>query len=271
MNKLILCWLMLGAPLWADSLSSSTSSSSAVEPVAGRAWTNSLGVKFVPAGVSGVLFSIWDVRVKDYAAFVQETDHDWPKPDFAQTQNDPAVMVNWYDAHDFCDWLTKKEQAMGKLGPKQRYRLPTDAEWSVAAGLGDEGPGTPESKCGKIQDVYPWGTQWPPRARSGNYCGEETRKDHPDWAIIHGYNDGYVETSPVGVFRPNRYGLSDMGGNVWQWCEDKYNPTQEFRVLRGGSWVFNSPVILLSSFRYAVAPGDRYGQNGFRVVLDISP
>ena len=266
--RLILCWLMLGTPLWADPSPPATPPP-ATGPVVGQPWTNSLGVKFVSAGTDGVLFSIWDVRVKDYAAFVKETGHEWPKPDFTQTDNDPAVMVSWDDARAFCDWLTRKERAKGKLGPNQKYRLPTDAEWSVAVGLGDEDEGTPEAKSGKIQGVYPWGNHWPPRAGAGNYCGEETRSEHPDWAVIPGYNDGHVETSPVGTFHANRYGLYDMGGNVWQWCEDKYNSTQDYRVLRGGSWVFNSPVILLSSFRYGVAPGDRYGGNGFRVVLVV--
>jgi len=234
-----------------------------------------LGVKFVPAGSDKVLFSVWDVRVKDYAVYVKETGWPWPKPDYTQTDNDPVVMVNWNDAHAFCDWLTKKERAEGRLAPNQMYRLPTDAEWSKAAGLENERPGTPRDKDGKIKGVYSWGTQWPPPKGAGNYAGEEVKVRDPSWGGITGYNDGYMETSPVGSFAANRYGLYDMGGNVWQWCEDKYPmpeyPTPEFRVVRGASWSDDNPDSLILSFR-GVGPPDYINDDyGFRCVLVVSP
>jgi formylglycine-generating enzyme required for sulfatase activity len=227
-------------------------------PVAGKPWTNSLGVKFVPAGTDGVLFSVWDVRVKDYAVFVKEIGHDWPKADFTQTENDPAVMVSWDDAHAFCDWLTKKEQAEGRLASNQKYRLPTDAEWSKAVGLKESSGGTPVDKDGKITGVYPWGTQWPPPRGAGNY----------NESLTH---DGYANASPVGSFAANSYGLYDMGGNVVQWCEDKYDNEHDYRVLRGASWGLVDPAWLLSSCRFYLVPGDRDDYHGFRVVVVVSP
>jgi formylglycine-generating enzyme required for sulfatase activity len=81
--------------------------------------------------------------------------------------------------------------------------------------------------------------------------------------------DNYEYTSPVGSFAANKLGLHDMGGNVWEWCEDKYSPTSATRVLRGASWLINDPDYLLSSRRNFYAPGGRYypGRLGFRCVL----
>ncbi len=261
-------------------------------PVAGQPWTNSLGVKFVPAGTDGVLFSVWDVRVKDFKAFVDATGYDatagmfsigsdgvkqigdtWKNPGFTQTEAHPVVGVSWDDAHAFCQWLTKKEQAEGKLASNQQYRLPTDAEWSKAVGLNESSEGMPRSKSMQIKDVYPWGTLWPPPSGAGNYAGSEARdaKWPSNFPTIPGYDDGYPRTSPVGSFKANSYGLYDMGGNVWQWCEDKYDNEHDWRVLRGASWVNDDPQSLLSSYRVGNDPGGRLGGGGFRVVVVVSP
>ena len=58
-----------------------------------------------------------------------------------------------------------------------------------------------------------------------------------------------------------------MGGNVWEWCEDKYSPTSAYRVLRGEDWDGSGPVSLLSSFRICITPGYRDINGGFRCVL----
>ena len=168
----------------------------------------------------------------------------------------PAVNVSWDDAKEFCAWLTKKEQGEGKLAAGQEYRLPTDAEWSYAVGIGDkEGNGTPKDKDGKLADVYPWGTGWPPPKGAGNY-GQSLNVDE------------YANTSPVGSFKANQYGLYDMGGNVWQWCEDLYeNGQSRNRVLRGGSWDRNDSRGLLSSNRSDYTPFGRYIDYGFRLVV----
>lgn len=211
---------------------------------------NSLGMKFVPVPIIGgptdgqrVLFSIWDTRVQDYAIFATETKRDWPKPDFEQGPTQPAVNVSWEDATAFCAWLTERERKAGKLGANEQYRLPSDHEWSCAVGIGqrEDAAKLPSEKAGKIRE-YPWGTQWPPPRNAGNYASEELRPllGSPTLSdvtsVIAGYHDGYAFTSPVGSYSANRFGLFDMGGNAWQWCEDRATGGQDLRVMRGASW-----------------------------------
>ena len=82
--------------------------------------------------------------------------------------------------------------------------------------------------------------------------------------MIQGYNDGYPRTSPVGSFAANKNGLYNMGGNVWQWCEDWYNSENKYRVLRGASWSHGYPDFLLASFRGFGTPAVRNDVIGFR-------
>jgi len=219
-------------------------------------WTNSLGMKFVPVPGTGVLFSIWDTRVQDYEAFVKATGRSWEKPDFEQGPTHPAVMVSWDDAKAFCAWLTKNERSAGALTATQEYRLPTDLEWSTAVGLEKETGSTPEERRenGKNSAVYPWGTQWPPPRGGGNYNGKLNVDD-------------FDKTSPVGSFAANRFGLYDMSGNAWQWCEDQFPSPRGDRVLRGGAWTGQDPKDLLSSFRRHHSVDARQGTYGFRCVL----
>ena len=85
--------------------------------------------------------------------------------------------------------------------------------------------------------------------------------------MIEGYKDGYPRTSPVGSFAANKNGLYDMGGNVFQWCEDWYNSENKSRVMRGASWRHHYPDNLLASFRGYDSPGYRSGSVGFRCVV----
>ncbi len=136
-------------------------------------WENSLGMKFVPVQNTQVLFCIWETRVQDYASYAQANlgiNWEWQEPGFEQGPMHPVVNVNWEDAQVFCQWLTNKDQQEGRISPQQRYRLPTDEEWSWAVGLPKEEGATPEEKDGKIKDHYPWGKQWPPPQGAGNYC-----------------------------------------------------------------------------------------------------
>jgi hypothetical protein len=241
-------------------------------PVAGKEWTNTLGVVFrVVPGVN-VLFADIDTRVSDFASFCDHTgynavggmnvvipsgidfwqtppDATWKNPGFTQTDDCPVTGVSWNDAEAFCQWLTKKEQAMGWLTPQQKYRLPTNAEWDAAAG----------------PTTYPWGNEWPPPPGSGNFAGGEINTDR----YIHGYNDGYPRTSPVGTFRSNAYALLDMSGNVWQWTEDWAGGEQYAKNVRGGSWDNSEPSDLKTSAKFTGVPDFRSNCYGFRVVIDL--
>ena len=233
-----------------------------------KAFTNTLGMKFVPVSGTEVAFCIWETRVKDYAEYAAANagvDASWASfgldpaigsdgTVFKQADTHPVVMVSWEDANAFCAWLTKKELAEGKIKAGQKYRLPTDAEWSVAVGLGKEKGNTPQEKSRGIKDVYPWGKGYPPPKEAGNY--NKSLKV-----------DNFVYTSPVGSFAANKLGLHDMGGNVWEWCEDWYRSGNSYRVLRGASWNYYYPVDLLSSFRLNFTPGGGYYSIGFRCVL----
>jgi serine/threonine protein kinase/formylglycine-generating enzyme required for sulfatase activity len=259
-------------------------------------FVNSLHMEFVPAGTRGVLFCRTDTRVRDFRQYAEETklqqdggiyglkiktsmddSHSlewgldaagsWERPGFSQTDDDPVVGVSWDEARDFCEWLSVKEG--------RRYRLPTDEEWSAAVGNG----------------IYPWGNAWPPGNGSGNYADLSFLNSLPgkDWKNELGnYYDSYPRTSPAGKFKPNVWGLFDMGGNVWQWCEDKYRASMNnaeilekypslrnekasdgtpYRVVRGGAWDIDDPIFLRSTFRNIVRPTTRGDAFGFRCVL----
>ena len=119
-----------------------------------------------------------------------------------------------------------------------------------------------ESSGGRFEDtalpfldvVYDVGT-WPPPRGAGNY------------AVIAGIDDGFGATAPVGSFRPDSSGIYDLGGNVWEWCEDLYDSSGTERVLRGASWDDSDRGYLLSSYRIHYPRGSRYHDYGFRCVL----
>ena len=224
-----------------------------------KAFVNTLGMKFVPVPGTEVQFSLWETRVKDYATFAAanaDVAGEWKDfgYGFKQADTHPVVAVNWNEAQVFCEWLTSKELAEGKIKVGQKYRLPTDTEWSVAAGLGRETGSTPQEKSLGIKGVYPWGKGNPPPKGAGNYY-----KNHNA--------DSFDYTSPVGSFVANKFGLHDMGGNVWEWCRDRLAPTSGYRVLRGASWGDIDADNHLSSFRFKDNPIFRSSLYGFRCVL----
>ena len=104
--------------------------------------------------------------------------------------------------------------------------------------------------------MFPWGTQWRPPRGAGNYGVESV--------------DDLRNTSPVGSFAANQLGLFDLGGNVWEWCEDELKAGSGTRVLRDGSWGNGGRGILLSSPRGYIDPGRRGSDSGFRCVLVVA-
>ncbi|MEM6884554.1 MAG: bifunctional serine/threonine-protein kinase/formylglycine-generating enzyme family protein, partial [Verrucomicrobiota bacterium] len=210
-------------------------------PSAGKSWENDIGMKFQPVKGLDVLFAQYETRVKDFRQFVSETGynaesgmrslqksrwgqygHSWKDPGFEQGDKHPVVGVNWNDAKAFCKWLTERDRAAGVLSDNQSYRLPTDAEWSLAVRLQEDSAETPEMKNGDNTIQYPWGTDWPLPREIGNYAGHEVKKSSwpKKWEILEEHRDQFARTAPVGSF-PLRFNeLRDMSGNVWEWCED---------------------------------------------------
>ncbi len=233
-----------------------------LSPEPGQPWTNSLGMIFVPVGE--VRFSIWETRVRDYAAFCAATGRTWDPPDFAHTEDHPVVKVSWHDAEAVCLWLTEKEQRENLLEESHRYRLPTDLEWSRAAGLTGETGATPEERDGRVKGAFPWGDAWPPPAGSGNFA------EHPSRRSRDAESDPFPKTAPVGSFPANEHGLFDLAGNVWEWCSEGYkgSSSRDWGVLRGGSWANSTRGELQTSYRNVLDRAERDVIYGFRCVLE---
>ena len=240
---------------------------------------NSLGMRFVPVPITGgptkgqqVLFSIWETRVQDYAAFAPGDPTVMGLP---QGPDHPAVNISWDDAKAFCDWLTKRELEKGVIQPGQIYRLPTDHEWSCAVGLGhiEDANEPPDAKRARAERAggphsYPWGDRWPPPNYAANLDSEATVRENLRDAGIPGYVDGFPGTSPVGSFPANPLGLNDLSGNAAEWCADFLDPgTNGRRVMRGASWAVQKEIICRSDYRGGGWPTRRLDQYGFRIVL----
>jgi len=222
-------------------------------------WTNSLGMVFISVPGTEVLFGKYEVTNAEYRKFKHDHNSGEYGGHTLDGDRQPVVGVSWDDAKAFCKWLTEQERRSGGVGPGQEYRLPHDLEWSVAVGLNEPRTGTPKEKDEKSKNAYPWGREWPPPHGAGNY-------------EVDGYRDAFPVTAPVGSFAANGLGIHDLGGNVWEWCEDWYDPgAQKYRVLRGASWYRGSLNSSLSSARDWSPPGSRGGLcaviGGFRVVL----
>jgi formylglycine-generating enzyme required for sulfatase activity len=237
---------------------------------------NSIGMRFVEVKGTDVLFCVHETRRQDYELYAsenQDVDSAWKNQrcegiPCGANDDHPVTGVNWHDAKNFCDWLSRKE---GKV-----YRLPTDEEWSFAVGIGrDEKRGkgiTPSMVAGKQAKDFPWGTNFPPRTadKSGNYSDINAHGKFPLRPWIEGYDDGFITTSPVMSFKPSKSGIYDLGGNVNEWCEDWYDHSQQARVLRGASWNDGDKVYLLSDHRrHHHGPTLRNFDCGFRCVIEV--
>jgi formylglycine-generating enzyme required for sulfatase activity len=159
--------------------------------------------------------------------------------------------VSWFDATAICTWLESRLRARDELPAGHSIRLPTEQEWEKAA----RQPAGLE---------YPWGDRY----ESGRANIDETweRESGPFYL---------KQTSAVGIYPSGAppHGVDDMAGNVWEWCENTYEPNAKgpnaSRVLRGGSW-FSSPYLARAAARSGSVPINRDYRLGFRVVR-VSP
>ncbi len=178
-------------------------------------------------------------------------DNYYGNPDF---DNYPVIWVSWYDGDAFCRW--------------RGGRLPTEAEWEMAAGVQFEQ---------NIKYRYPWGDLFD-GARL-NFCDANcTREDR-----LTEYDDGYRDLAPTGHYVDGRspIGVYEMSGNVMEWVNDWFNPRAyqditetnpmgptegQFKVLRGGSWL-SSPEELTVTYRANFDPLVSRANIGFRCAM----
>ena len=188
---------------------------------------------------------------------------NWQNPGFEQSDDHPVCNVSWDDAVAFCRWLSEVEGVT--------YRLPTEAEWEYACRAG-------------TSTLFSTGDDPNSLHGTANLADATLRKEQPrlTWAVD--WEDGFAATAPVGSFKPNAFGLYDMHGNVWEWCQDVYDdqwygtsPTNdplrrgvERHVFRGGGFD-NWPGFLRSADRYSShSPTLRSRWAGFRVVREAA-
>jgi formylglycine-generating enzyme required for sulfatase activity len=185
----------------------------------------------------------------EYAQFATMTgrsSNEWRHPGFAQTGRDPVVNVSWDDAKAYVGWLSHKTG--------QSYRLLSESEYEYAERAG-------------TTTAWWWGDSADELCRYAN-----------------GGDCGHNGTVPVRCYPANKFGLFDMGGNVWEWTEDCWNDgyagapdngtpwttgTCGSRAVRGESWRSRAE-LLRSGYRSRDYAGDRYdGTNGFRVARTL--
>jgi formylglycine-generating enzyme required for sulfatase activity len=208
--------------------------------------------------VSSFFLSTYEVTFDQYDRFCDETGRSKPGDNRWGRGSRPAINVRWFDAAEYCNWLSRKEgltsfytisgTSAGMNWSANGYRLPTEAEWEYAAKGGKQSKGT-------------------------RYSGG----DSPD-AVAWNWGNSGRKTQPVGGKQANELGLYDMSGNVWEWCNDLYgeryyasspstdprgSDSGQYRVLRGGSWADNSDY-LRASARIRIRPDLTLNHLGFR-------
>jgi formylglycine-generating enzyme required for sulfatase activity len=165
----------------------------------------------------------------------------------AELRSFPVEMVTWNDVQEFLKKLNAQQQGKGWL-----YRLPTETEWEYAC----RGAATTKEECSF--DFYFDKPTNDLSSKEANFSG-----DFPVGMAEKGPTLG--RPAKVGSYPPNKLGLYDMHGNVWQWCDNLFGAGIE-RAERGGSWGDNGlGLYCKAAERFGVAPTERFNNLGFRV------
>jgi formylglycine-generating enzyme required for sulfatase activity len=235
----------------------------------GKPWENGLGMRFVPLGTQ--LIGVWEVRVKDFDAYIEDENIvKYHKAPFGQGPDHPVVNVSAEDAQAYCQWLTRHDRELELIGPNDVYRLPTDLEWSEAAGLSGERGQTPSERDSLVRGKFTWGEGWPPPQESGNFADRSAIGSLGRQKILTEYEDGFIFTAPVGRFSATATGIHDLAGNVWEWVSDKYGggaAAADWAVARGGCYSTFEEDNLMISYRYPLDGSYRGVLYGFRCML----
>ena len=238
-------------------------------------WINGMGMKLLPLG-EGVMMAEHETRVQDYHSYCEANSiKPLPKPDFPQQPGHPVVKVGRKDGVAFCNWLSAKERKEELIEANHEYRLPTDREWSIAAGLEREQGAEPWQRDLSIKGVFPWGEQWPPPAGSANIADRSARQWlKEEGRVLPGFDDKFASTAPVGSFKPSAKGYFDLAGNVWEWVIDPYGGREgdnykDWWVARGGGYDAAGKNLFLSSYRNLQPKDTRATTIGFRIVLAV--
>lgn len=233
-----------------------------------QAWRNSLQMGMVPFSET-LMVSAHETTVSAYQDFLAATSHPAPESlPFDQGPSHPVVNISREDAEAFCEWLTAEERKTFLIGEQHYYRLPTDVEWSAFCGLNEEDGYNPATRELSDNESFLWGDEWPPVDESGNFADYEAHElaNLGSYRTIYNYKDGYMHTSPVGIYEMENKGIYDLSGNVYEWVSDSYG-VGEYGVTRGGSWRSYQPENLHIKFRNALRPNSKNTETGFRVVL----
>jgi formylglycine-generating enzyme required for sulfatase activity len=174
-------------------------------------------------------------------------------------QDGPVTKVSWFDCIEFIEKLNSKGQGV--------YRLPTEAEWEYACRAG-------------TKTAYSWGREIDcTRAMFANNTKREQEHSCVDFVESKGLKIN--RPAPAKTYAPNAWGIYDMHGNVWEWCEDWFQNvypkgevkdpwgpdySDEGKIRRGGSW-FGRGFVCRSANRAYANPASRFETTGFRLVM----
>ena len=197
---------------------------------------------------------------------------NWLNPGYGESPSPkwPVTCISWQDAVAFCRWLTRVETDKGRLPPGYEYRLPAEGEWERACRGGDS------------ERLFWWGDDVDQARGRLNGSSDDALGGSlaaTKWNIGVPWSDGFAWVAPVGAFGAsgrNAFGLSDMLGNVSEWCLDGYDPSgaheapwydnTALRVTKGGSFA-DPPGMLRCANRFGSSASDSFATRGFRVCL----